>query len=143
MEVTQFIKSDPDEVRAMFQRFEQLPRTDGRARQDLMDQIGEELEVHAMTEEKCFYPALGRIDHPRMEHSQHEHQEIRSRVGAAQGKDPASAEFETLGAEELTRPGREFQEQKQHTTTSLLQRGVRAVRQAAQKIASSVGRERK
>lgn len=162
MHVTEMIRNDHEEVRQMFHRFEQMPRSDGRARQELLDQIGEELEVHAMTEEKVFYPALRRVNQEKMEHSQHEHQEIRAALGDAQGHDAASTEFEAkvrklmqtvthhmqeeegpifaeteqrLGGEELMRLGREFQTEKQQIKNSILQRGLRAVKQAAQKIA--------
>lgn len=72
-----------------------------------------------MTDEQVFDPALRRVT-DTVVHALEEHQRVRSLVGDAQGGDPASADF----AAKVQVLGK----------TSLLQRGVRAVKQAAQTI---------
>jgi hypothetical protein len=111
-------------------------------------------------EEEIFYPALRDVSRGVGE-AREEHNQVRTLIGRVQGRDPASPEFlrgiedlkkavlhhvaeeegalfadaARLGEPELDRLGRDLAERKETLRTSLLQRGKRAVKQAAQKIA--------
>jgi hemerythrin superfamily protein len=160
MRATDLLKHDHAEVKALFHNFEQTPATNGNRRQELMDTIAEELEVHAQIEEEIFYPAV-RLVSNLVDHAQDEHNRVRSLIGDAEGRDPKSQEFaakvaelksavlehvseeegqmfaqaERLGADELDRLGREMAERKHTLKTSLIQRGIRGMKLAAKKIA--------
>jgi hemerythrin superfamily protein len=57
MDALKLLKEDHDRVDAMFKRYERMKEGDERKR-GLMQQIVEELRVHAQVEEELFYPAL-------------------------------------------------------------------------------------
>ncbi|HXG02879.1 MAG TPA: hemerythrin domain-containing protein [Candidatus Binatia bacterium] len=160
MRATHLLHQDHEAVNALFGRFAQLPQQDGAGRQQLFDQIADELEVHASLEEEIFYPALRRVS-DRVEEAGREHAEVKRLIGEIEGQDPASPEFDArvmelkrlvlhhvgeeegplfmdaarLGPEELDRLGREMAERQEALKTSLLQRGMRAAKRAARKIA--------
>lgn len=97
----------------------------------------------------------------RVEEAGREHAEIKRLIGEIEGHDSAAPEFEArvmelkrlvlhhvgeeegplfmdaarLGPEELDRLGREMAERQEALKTSLLQRGMRAAKRAARKIA--------
>jgi hemerythrin superfamily protein len=159
MRATDLIRSDHEHVKQLFHQFEQTPQQQGDARQRLVDQLADELEVHAKLEEELFYPAVQRVS-AEIEHSKEEHKKVRSILGDIQGRDPGSTEFATkvgelkqavlhhateeeqkvfadarkLGDSELDRLGTQMEERKQTLKTSLLQRGMRAAKQAGQKL---------
>ncbi|MDP3768088.1 MAG: hemerythrin domain-containing protein, partial [Dehalococcoidia bacterium] len=158
--ITDLLKQDHDTVNRLFAEFTQTPPDDGQRQQELIDQIAEELEVHAQAEEEIFYPALRSVSE-RVDHARAEHAQVRGLLGDAEGREPASAEFaekvarleqavmahvaeeegpmfseaDRLGADELTRLGQRFAERKETLKTSLLQRGLRGMKLAAKKIA--------
>jgi hemerythrin superfamily protein len=160
MRVTDLIRDDHQTVHRLFFELEQTPPANGDARQEILDRIAEELEVHAQAEEAVFYPAVRAISR-RIDDAEAGHAHLRSVMGSVEGLDPSSEEFvlkarqlkqvvlnhaaeeesgifmdaERLGAEELERLGREFAERKETLKTSVLQRGIRAIKQAAQKAA--------
>jgi hemerythrin superfamily protein len=157
MRITEMLHTDHEQVSQLFR---QLEAAGADTRQQLLDTIVEELEVHAMAEEQVFYDAMRRVS-DRIDHAQEEHQKIKSLVGEVEGLDPGSAAFmekarelkrtvehhvreeegpvfaeaERLGPEELARLGTEFRSQKEHLRTSVVQRGMRAAKQAVRKIA--------
>jgi hemerythrin superfamily protein len=57
MDALKLLKEDHDRVDAMFKRYERMKEGDERKR-ELMQQILEDLRVHAQVEEELFYPAL-------------------------------------------------------------------------------------
>jgi hypothetical protein len=57
-----------------------------------MDQIAEELEVHAQAEEEIFYPALQKVS-GIVRKARSEHTELRRLIRDAEGRDPSSAQF--------------------------------------------------
>jgi hypothetical protein len=144
----------------MFAALEETAAGTGEARQQLLDRIAEELEIHTKIEEEIFYPAVQKVS-GRIQHAREEHERVASLLGDVEGRDPASAEFMAgvrelktavmhhvaeeegpifeeaarLGDDELTRLGEQLAERKEVVKTSLVQRGVRAVKQAARKIA--------
>ena len=157
MRITDMLHQDHEQVSQLFR---QLETAGADQRQALLDTIVEELEVHAKAEEQVFYSAVRRVS-DKIGHAQDEHQKMKSLIGETEGLDPGSdafmqkarelkqtvehhvheeegpifADAERLGAEELTRLGMDFQSQKDHLRTSVVQRGVRAAKQAARKIA--------
>jgi len=161
MRVTDLLHNDHETVKRLMIQLEGLPATNADGRQHLLDEIAEELEIHFKAEEELFYPAVRRIDEGVVAHAKEEHEEITSALGDAEGREPSGEDFvtrvarlkstvlhhvaeeegrifpaaERLGGEELERLGAQFQERKHELKTSLLQRGVRAAKQAARKIA--------
>jgi hemerythrin superfamily protein len=160
MRATDLLRSDHETVRQLFTEFETLGRDAGDARQQLFDKIADELEVHAKIEEEIFYPAVRQVSNMIGE-AEHEHDKVKSLIGDIEGRNAASDEFaikvqqlkaavehhvaeeegpifldaEQLGDAELEQLGRRLQERKDNLKTSLLQRGMRAAKQAVRKIA--------
>jgi hemerythrin superfamily protein len=160
MNATQLLMQDHRMVESLFTQFEQTPATAGDQRQQIMDQIAEELEVHAQLEEEIFYPAVQRVTGTVGE-ARSEHGTVRSLIGDAEGRDPSSSEFATkvgelkaavehhvseeeqqmfadaerCGHAELERLGHEIEERKRTLKESLVQRGIRGMKLAAKKIA--------
>jgi len=157
MRATELLRQDHEHVHALLDRLE---RASGDERQALLDEIADELEVHAQIEEEIFYPAVEGVS-GRIEDARAGHDHARSLLGDVEGKSPESQEFVQkaqalkqsvlahvaeeegaifmeagrLGAEELERLGQRLEERKQTLKTSLLQKGVRSIKQAARKVA--------
>jgi hemerythrin superfamily protein len=160
MKAAELIKHDHETVHGLFLQLDGTPPSDGPTRQSLLDRIVEELEIHAKIEEDVFYPALRAVSR-RIDDAEAAHNHVKTLIGEAEGLDPTSAEFTRkvrqleqsvlahvaeeeggilleagrLGADEMTRLGAELEARKQHLKTSGVQRGVRAVKQAARKVA--------
>ncbi len=160
MNATEFLKEEHAAVSRLLTELIDTPVSNGERRQELLDKIADELEVHAQVEEEIFYPAVRTVS-SHIAEAEKEHQEVRKCIGDAEGRDPGSAEFASkvaalkrtvlhhvseeegpvfldarkLGVTELDRLGRELHERKQTLMTSLLQRGVRAAKLGAKKIA--------
>jgi hemerythrin superfamily protein len=159
MRATDLLHRDHQAVQELFRRLEQMPRTDIEARQDLLDRIADELEVHTKIEEEIFYPALRPVS-GLVDEAIEEHRKVSSVVGDAAGRDPGSDEFvlrvrelarnvehhvaeeegplfrdaEKLGGAELERLGAQLEERKRAVKSSLVQRGLRAAKLAAKKV---------
>ena len=157
MRITEMLHADHEQVSQLFR---QLDAAGADTRQQILDKIVEELEVHSMAEEQVFYNAMRSVS-DKIGHAQEEHQQIKSLVGAVEGLDPGSsafmekarelkrtvehhvreeegpifAEAERLGPDQLAQLGTEFRSQKEHLRTSVVQRGMRAAKQAVRKIA--------
>jgi hemerythrin superfamily protein len=58
MNALNLLKKDHDSVRTLFSRFERTSKTDLERRNDLLDQIRREIQIHSRAEEEIFYPAL-------------------------------------------------------------------------------------
>ena len=58
MEATKLLKSDHDEVRAMFKEYEKTGDRATSKKAKLFEQIRDALTVHAKIEEEVFYPAV-------------------------------------------------------------------------------------
>lgn len=158
MRATELLQQDHAHVEDLFVRLEQAQA--GQDRQALLDEIGNELEMHAQVEEEIFYPGVADVSR-RVDDARSAHGHVRSLISAAQGLDPGSPEFlhgvrtlrsavlahvaeeesgifleaGRMGDQGLEDLGRRIEERKEALKTSLLQRGKRAVKQAAQKVA--------
>ena len=158
MLVTDVLKQDHHTVSELFQQIEKT--TDARRRQELIDTIAEELEVHAKAEEEVFYAAVQAVS-PMVAHAREEHMKVRKLIGDIEGRDPGSPEFaqkvralqqavthhvaeeegqmfaqaQALGESELARLGQQMEERKQTLKTSIVQRGIRGLKLAIQKAA--------
>jgi hemerythrin superfamily protein len=158
------LDADHRAVKRMFKDYEELTNSRGRSiaqkKMDLARQICHELTVHAQIEEEIFYPAVQKVS-GRIQHAREEHARVAGLIGDVEGRDPASPEFmdgvrqlktavmhhvaeeegpifeeaARLGDAELVQLGARLAERKQAVKTSPVQRGVRAVKQAARKIA--------
>jgi hemerythrin superfamily protein len=58
MDAITLLKKDHKTVEKLFKQFEKSGSSDSEARRKLVDQIIEELSVHASIEEQVFYPAV-------------------------------------------------------------------------------------
>ncbi len=162
MDATELLQKDHREVSELIAKLEAMSPTHESERQELMDKIATELEVHAQIEEEIFYPELRTVNEDEVTEARHEHENIKSAIGDIQGRSPSSEEFSRkvaelkglvmhhvqeeegqmfadarrgLGEEKLQRLGEKLQERKQELMTSMIQRAIRGVRQAARKIA--------
>lgn len=158
MQAPELLRQDHETVTHLFGQIEAT--TDGRRRQELIDTIAEELEVHAQIEEEIFYPAVRSVSGV-VGHAREEHARVRSLIGDVEGRDPASPEFRervrmlqqavsdhvaeeekqmfaearALGDDELARLGQQLHERKETLKTSIVQRGIRGLKLAAKKVA--------
>ena len=61
MNVIDLLKSDHEKVNGLFKSFESAKKSDsGGEKQQVVEQICQELDVHARVEEELFYPAVAR-----------------------------------------------------------------------------------
>jgi hemerythrin superfamily protein len=60
MNVIDLLKSDHDKVEGLLDSYESAKRSDSGEKQKLVEQICQELDVHAEVEEELFYPAVDR-----------------------------------------------------------------------------------
>jgi hemerythrin superfamily protein len=58
MKATQLLKKDHGAVKKLFAEFARTTSRAPRRRQQLVDKIAEELEIHSTIEEEIFYPAV-------------------------------------------------------------------------------------
>jgi hemerythrin superfamily protein len=158
MRVTDLIVQDHKQVHDLFL---ELERTAGAgARRELLDQLVEELSVHAQAEEEVVYPALRDVSR-RIDDAHDAHEHIRALIAEVQDVDASSAEFSTsvrdlrqsvlnhaaeeeggilleagrLGGERLEELAGRMQERKDTLRTLRTERGARGMKQAERKIA--------
>lgn len=78
---TQLIRRDHKKVDGLFDKFEQTKKADGKKR--ILDQVIQEIEIHAKLEEEIFYPAvrkqLGEED--LLDEAKQEHQQAKEIIG--------------------------------------------------------------
>ena len=158
MRVTDLIAQDHNTVHRLFLELETAGP--GGTRRQLLDRIVDELEVHAQAEEDVFYTAVRQVSR-RVDDAEAGHAHLRALVAQAEALDPASMDFllgvrqlkqavlnhaaeeeagmfldaARLGLEELEQLGAAMQERKNVLKTSVAQRGVRAAKQGAQRVA--------
>jgi len=158
MHAPELLKQDHAEVNGLLRQL--FATRDGQRRQELIDTIAEELEVHAQIEEEIFYPAVKQVS-GLVEHAHEEHGQVRTLIGQIEGRDPTSPEFEqhvrklqqaladhigeeegqmfvqarALGDVRLQELGQQLRERKHALKTSIVQRGIRGLKLAAKKIA--------
>ena len=140
MRVTDLIAQDHKTVRELFERVE--------AREQGLDQLVEELEVHARAEEAEFYPAVRRVSR-RIDDAEAAQGHLRDIIDGLAGLDPSGDDFvgriqdlkrsvlnhaaeeeggifmdaAHLGFDELDRLGEEMEAKKQTLKASLRQAG--------------------
>jgi hemerythrin superfamily protein len=62
MNALNLLKKDHASVRTLFGSFERTGKTDSEKRNDLLEQIRREIQIHSRAEEEIFYPALKALD---------------------------------------------------------------------------------
>jgi hemerythrin superfamily protein len=58
MKVYELLKKDHETVKSLFAKLEETTEEQGEEREDLFQTLQHELTIHALAEEKFFYPAL-------------------------------------------------------------------------------------
>jgi len=164
MKATDLLKKDHAEVKKLFTEFNRAGQRAGRKRQQLVERIGEELEVHARIEEEIFYPAVRQVEEGRelVQEARHEHDEVKKMLAEIRRMEPDSEELagrvkelkqavehhvkeeegemfrqaRQLGAEELLRLGEQLRQRKTELMGGARQRGRRpAARRSTRKAA--------
>jgi iron-sulfur cluster repair protein YtfE (RIC family) len=164
MKATQLLKRDHGAVKKLLTDFGRTTQRASRRRQQLLDQIATELEIHSTIEEEIFYPAVkeGSPAAARLvTEAEAEHKKVDALVAEAHGMDAVSDEIlrkvrelreavvhhateeeqemfpvaeKDLG-QELTRLGAALEKRKRELKTSRLQKAKRAVKKTIRKIA--------
>ena len=97
MDAITLLKNDHKTVEKLFKKFEKSDASDTKTRRDLVDQMIEELSVHASIEEQVFYPAV-REDVPDTEdevlEGLEEHHIVKWTLTELQGMDPSHERFQ-------------------------------------------------
>ena len=92
MLVTDLIAQDHRTVREMFARLEAVPVAEVRRRQQLLDDLVAELDVHARAEEAVFYPAVRAVSR-RIDDAEAGHLHMRDLIAEAQALDASADDF--------------------------------------------------
>jgi hemerythrin superfamily protein len=92
MYVTDLIALDHRTVREMFARLEAMPAADTGGRQQMLDQLVAELDVHARAEEAVFYPAVRAVSR-RIDDAEAGHMHMRDLIAEAQALDASADDF--------------------------------------------------
>src|SRR6478609_7497742 len=97
MDAITLLRNDHRTVKQLFTRFEKLGENAGVAKRDVVEQIIEELSIHAAIEEQLFYPAV-RATVPGVEdgvlESLEEHHIVKWVLSELEGMDPADERFD-------------------------------------------------
>jgi signal recognition particle subunit SEC65 len=144
MKATALLKKDHAAVKKLLTDFGRTTSRAVRKRQELMDKIAKELEIHTKIEEEIFYPAVKEVPEGRglVKEAESEHKEVDSLVAEAQGMTMESDEVVQkvpvaeagLGGR-LAELGDEMAARKRELETSGAQKVKRAIKKAVRKIA--------
>jgi hemerythrin superfamily protein len=163
MKATELLKKDHTAVKKLFAEFAKTTTRAQKKRQELIDKIATELDVHSQIEEEIFYPAVRQLAEGQrlVSEAEEEHQEVKNLVSEVQGMDPsedgATAKVgelreavlhhateeehemfpvaERLGKEEIASLGEQMAERKQKLLQGAIPRMKRAVKKGARKVA--------
>ena len=108
MDITQLILDDHHEQRRLFAIIESIDPADSASLTAVWMRLSAFLEVHALAEERLFYPALMKVGHgsgddtgpaPETKDAIKDHNKIRDAVKSAEGKTAGSAAwYESVAA---------------------------------------------
>jgi hemerythrin superfamily protein len=163
MKATQLLKKDHAAVKKLFAEFARTTTRAPRRREDLLDRIAKELEIHTKIEEEIFYPEVKDIRRGEelVGEAKEEHQQVDELVGQAQGLEPGSDELtakvreirdavlhhateeehemfplaEVELADRLAELGERLGERKRELSRSTMQRAKRSMKKALRKVA--------
>jgi hemerythrin superfamily protein len=164
MKATQLLKTDHATVKRLFVEFGRTTNRAERRREQLLDRIATELEIHTAIEEEIFYPAVKDVSAQGerfVSEAQKEHKEVDGLVAEAQGMKMTSDEVATkvkeirdavvhhAGEEEremfpfaertlrdrLEELGAQMASRKHELATSRLQQAKRIVKKAIRQVA--------
>ena len=95
MKATQLLKTDHAAVKRLFAEFRRTTSRGPRRREQILDKIAQELEIHSKIEEEIFYPAVKDVPRGRrlVNEAESEHKQVDTLVAEAQGMDMASDEI--------------------------------------------------
>ncbi len=97
MDAITLLKQDHKTVNALFRKYEKLGDEAYTAKREVVDQIIEELSVHAVIEEQVFYPAVKGISEDLKDHvleSLEEHHVVKWLLDELVGLDPEHERFD-------------------------------------------------
>ena len=97
MDAITLLKQDHKTVNALFRKYEKLGDKAYVAKRDVVDQIIEELSVHAVIEEQVFYPAVKGISEDLKDHvleSLEEHHVVKWLLDELVSLDPEAERFD-------------------------------------------------
>ena len=111
MKATQLLKKDHNAVKKLFAEFARTTPRAPRRRQQLMDKIAEELEIHSTIEEEIFYPAAEEVRGGKslVTEAESEHKQVDRIVAEAQGM--------AMASDEVTQKVRELRDAVLHHAT--------------------------
>lgn len=84
------LKSDHEQVKKMFAKFEKMDKDDDDAKRELVEQICNQLTIHAEIEEELFYPALRDVldEQDLLDEAQVEHDMARQLIDSLESMEP-------------------------------------------------------
>ena len=164
MKATTLLKNDHSAVKKLLTAFGHTTARAAQQRQELMDQIAQELEIHSAIEEEIFYPAVKSVrgGQSLVSEAKAEHKKVDSLVAEAQGMSMDTEEVmekveelrdavihhateeeremfpvaeDGLGEQQLEELGEQLAARKKELLTSRLQKAKRAVKKALRTIA--------
>ena len=164
MKATTLLKNDHSAVKKLLTAFGHTTARAAQQRQELVDQIAQELEIHSAIEEEIFYPAVKSVrgGQSLVSEAKAEHKKVDSLVAEAQGMSMDTDEVmekveelrdavihhateeeremfplaeDGLGEQQLEELGEQLAARKKELLTSRLQKAKRAVKKALRNIA--------
>jgi hemerythrin superfamily protein len=162
MKATRLLKQDHATVKKLFTEFRRTTDRARKTREQLVDRIATELELHAQIEEELFYPAMRAIPQAKrlLAEAHEEHERVKALVAEMQGADDGEAVVakvdelrdavlhhateeerqmfrlaERLGRAELDDLGEELHERKRELKHGLVGRARRGMQKAIRKAA--------
>jgi hemerythrin superfamily protein len=91
----QLLKKDHNTVKRLFTEFTRTTARAVKKRRDLIEKIGNELDVHAQIEEELFYPAMTEVDNARalVQHGREEHHEVKELLAEFRELEPSDRDL--------------------------------------------------
>jgi len=161
MKATTLLKNDHAAVKKLLADFSHTTTRAARRRQELIDKIAQELEIHSTIEEELFYPAVKneRGGQSLMKEAESEHKKVDALVAEAQGMSMETEEVlqkvkelrdavvhhateeesemfpiaETGLGEQLMELGEQMAARKKELATSSVQKAKRLIKKAVRK----------
>lgn len=102
MDAITLLKEDHANVKKLFRKFEQAGDDAQKTKRQVVDQIIEELTIHAYIEEQAFYPAVRGLDLPKkseepeamVNESLEEHAQVKRLLAELETMDPEDERFD-------------------------------------------------
>jgi iron-sulfur cluster repair protein YtfE (RIC family) len=100
MNAIEILRRDHEKVKQLFAEFDSLTDGDNGRKQEIADQVFQELEMHSRIEEDIFYPAIknkaDKNGKKLVDHSYQEHTQVDQLISELRSLDAEDADFDDM-----------------------------------------------